>query len=309
MNALNRKELITKVKQALSELDALEMYQVAVTIYNELKDVDWSETKKVHGFGKMVFMEDISKIPGFPVKDADCIRQVLSSGEFAQEYFNGDLSYLSKMRYWDFHNIARAKLSEDKDESEGKKVDVVRRVIDGDLPAEKIKEEINLIKRKEKEFLEKVLEKLQEKNAKKYKKVIKKRKPLSAKALKEKNAILERYTIGGYRANSAIDRAFSIDGCVIEQPEKIVSLYIKAVELEQASGDSYEVDHIIPLSKGGKHSPDNLWILTKEDNGMKCKGAKMIKDCNLSDVNRWITENKSYGIDVSNEVDRLMNLK
>ena len=33
--------------------------------------------------------------------------------------------------------------------------------------------------------------------------------------------------------------------------------------------DGYEVDHIIPLSKGGKHHEDNLQYLTKEDNRRK----------------------------------------
>lgn len=38
--------------------------------------------------------------------------------------------------------------------------------------------------------------------------------------------------------------------------------------------DGYEVDHIIPLSKGGKHCLSNLQYLTKEEN--RKKSAKLI---------------------------------
>lgn len=38
--------------------------------------------------------------------------------------------------------------------------------------------------------------------------------------------------------------------------------------------EGYEVDHIIPLSKGGKHHEDNLQYLTKEEN--RKKGSKLV---------------------------------
>ena len=38
--------------------------------------------------------------------------------------------------------------------------------------------------------------------------------------------------------------------------------------------EGYEVDHIIPLSKGGLHHQDNLQYLTPEDN--KKKGSKLL---------------------------------
>lgn len=121
-------------------------YQFAVVLYDELKEIDWKETKKEHGFSKMDVMEDIIKIPEVPVKDAACLRQVLTAGEFARNNFDGDCDYLSKMHYWSFHNVARARLSNDDDESIRKKVDLIRRIISGQLPEGKIKAEINKIK-------------------------------------------------------------------------------------------------------------------------------------------------------------------
>ena len=40
--------------------------------------------------------------------------------------------------------------------------------------------------------------------------------------------------------------------------------------------DGYEVDHIIPVSKGGKHHEDNLQYLTAEEN--RKKGNKILVD-------------------------------
>jgi 5-methylcytosine-specific restriction endonuclease McrA len=42
------------------------------------------------------------------------------------------------------------------------------------------------------------------------------------------------------------------------------------------SVDKYEVDHIIPISKGGKHSLSNLQYLTKEEN--RRKSNKIIRE-------------------------------
>jgi 5-methylcytosine-specific restriction endonuclease McrA len=44
--------------------------------------------------------------------------------------------------------------------------------------------------------------------------------------------------------------------------QKICEFYMKRPE-------GYEVDHIIPLSKGGKHHQDNLQYLTKDENRKK----------------------------------------
>lgn len=51
--------------------------------------------------------------------------------------------------------------------------------------------------------------------------------------------------------------------------EKINAFYRKAVKLTEETGVLYEVDHIIPISKGGKHHEDNLQILTAIENRKK----------------------------------------
>lgn len=51
--------------------------------------------------------------------------------------------------------------------------------------------------------------------------------------------------------------------------KKIQDFYIKARRLTEESGIRHEVDHIIPISKGGKHHEDNLQILTRRENRHK----------------------------------------
>ena len=50
------------------------------------------------------------------------------------------------------------------------------------------------------------------------------------------------------------------------EKESILSIYAKARKLTKETGIQYHVDHIKPLSKGGEHHPDNLQILTAEEN-------------------------------------------
>lgn len=47
-----------------------------------------------------------------------------------------------------------------------------------------------------------------------------------------------------------------------EEKDSIRNMYINCPE-------GYEVDHIIPISKGGKHHPDNLQYLTMQENRKK----------------------------------------
>ena len=54
-----------------------------------------------------------------------------------------------------------------------------------------------------------------------------------------------------------------------EQKNIILDLYTTARQLTEDTGVKHEVDHIIPVSKGGLHHPDNLQILTKYENQSK----------------------------------------
>ena len=55
---------------------------------------------------------------------------------------------------------------------------------------------------------------------------------------------------------------------------KIDLLYEQMSRLNSQHGPgSFHVDHVIPLSKGGKHHPDNLRIITAKEN--LAKGAKL----------------------------------
>lgn len=59
-----------------------------------------------------------------------------------------------------------------------------------------------------------------------------------------------------------------------EEREHVLRFYECAKLLSEVTGEEYHIDHIIPLSKGGKHHPSNLQILTAEEN-LK-KGSKYI---------------------------------
>ena len=51
--------------------------------------------------------------------------------------------------------------------------------------------------------------------------------------------------------------------------KEIEKFYQEAKRLTEVTGIPHEVDHIIPLSRGGLHHQDNLQILTRRENRMK----------------------------------------
>lgn len=46
-------------------------------------------------------------------------------------------------------------------------------------------------------------------------------------------------------------------------------IYAEARRLTRETGTRYEVDHILPISRGGKHDPSNLQILSLSENRRK----------------------------------------
>lgn len=53
------------------------------------------------------------------------------------------------------------------------------------------------------------------------------------------------------------------------EKKEIMAVYAEALELEAIFGVKLHVDHITPLSKGGKHELGNLQIMTARDNLLK----------------------------------------
>ena len=65
-----------------------------------------------------------------------------------------------------------------------------------------------------------------------------------------------------YRAKKFSDAAVLTQ----EEHERILTIYRECVKLTEETGVPHHVDHIHPISKGGKHHPDNLQILTATEN-------------------------------------------
>lgn len=59
------------------------------------------------------------------------------------------------------------------------------------------------------------------------------------------------------------------------QRQQINQVYRLRDQLTMQTGVEFHVDHYIPVSKGGKHVPENLWVIPAEQNRRKC--AKLIE--------------------------------
>lgn len=58
-----------------------------------------------------------------------------------------------------------------------------------------------------------------------------------------------------------------------EEKQHVSFIYKHSREISKYSGVKHHVDHIIPITKGGKHRPDNLQVITAQEN-LK-KGSKV----------------------------------
>ena len=59
-----------------------------------------------------------------------------------------------------------------------------------------------------------------------------------------------------------------------EESQRILEIYKECARITEETGILHHVDHIHPISKGGKHHPDNLQILTAIENIRK--GNKLL---------------------------------
>lgn len=75
---------------------------------------------------------------------------------------------------------------------------------------------------------------------------------------------------GRRNAISSQYRARKFNGIVADSdPEEIARFYLLAQNLTLEKGERYVVDHIIPLSRGGKHHQNNLQVVSEKDNLQK----------------------------------------
>ena len=51
-----------------------------------------------------------------------------------------------------------------------------------------------------------------------------------------------------------------------QQQHQVNQIYLLMTKLNLATGIKYEVDHYIPVTKGGSHAPENLWVIPAEQN-------------------------------------------
>lgn len=79
-----------------------------------------------------------------------------------------------------------------------------------------------------------------------------------------------------YRAAHEARKKNAVSKLTSQQRTQVAAMYVAARLMTLNTGVRYHVDHIIPLSRGGKHHPRNLQILTAEQN--QRKSAKLQKE-------------------------------
>jgi hypothetical protein len=65
-----------------------------------------------------------------------------------------------------------------------------------------------------------------------------------------------------------------VENLTNEEHQRILTIYSECARISEETGIMHHVDHIYPISKGGKHHPDNLQILTATENIRK--GNKLL---------------------------------
>lgn len=86
----------------------------------------------------------------------------------------------------------------------------------------------------------------------------------------------QRTRVRSYQANYQSGRRCKIKSNTTQSSNTILILefYEEAKLLTNFTGIPYEVDHIIPICKGGKHHQDNLRVVTRKQN--RVKGGKLV---------------------------------
>lgn len=151
MIALDEKSkeiLIARLKGDASKANE-QMYVFAIHLYDEFQKIDWSNSKTDSGdrITQMSILEELAQEPNMPSNDAGALRQMKRAGDFISQAYDGSIEKVSKIQYWKFHDIARAKLVKQDDvlDIEEKKK-LIDKVISGEVKTGKIRAEIKRIK-------------------------------------------------------------------------------------------------------------------------------------------------------------------
>lgn len=74
-----------------------------------------------------------------------------------------------------------------------------------------------------------------------------------------------------------------------EEMDEVFALYTLARYKTEETGEQHHVDHIMPISKGGKHTPKNLRVITAKENLMK--KDKILNFEEVKEVEESVAEN------------------